>query len=404
MEEWEMNFTATTNRPLAPVDDSITMATLIADPYPIYRRLRAETPVARVAVVRRTMLTKARDTRWVKDNPGIFSSDDTNSPQRRALQAQSLSRKDGEEHRRERMSMATTFAPKTVKSEWLPAYKAIAQEIIAGLPRDETVDLFQSLASPIAARGLAEVLGIGSAAPDDMIRWCQAIMDGAGNFGFVPELFEVSDRANIEIDRCIAEHLERHRAERGPSALSAMVNAEDPLPMAQINCNIKVGIGGGLNEPRDGLLTAICGLLENPEQLDIVRGGEKWSAAFEEAIRWCAPIQASSRLVTEDTEIRGFLIPKGDTVMTIQASANHDEDVFANPERFDVTRLTNNHQSFGNGPHFCQGMHLARAIVSQVALPLLFERFPNMTIPDPSAVIWKGFGFRGPIQLPVRLN
>ena len=66
----------------------------------------------------------------------------------------------------------------------------------------------------------------------------------------------------------------------------------------------------------------------DPDQLDGVRADGKWRAAFEEGVRWVAPIQASSRLVMEDTEIRGCLIPKGDTVMTIQASANRDEDVF----------------------------------------------------------------------------
>ena len=72
----------------------------------------------------------------------------------------------------------------------------------------------------------------------------------------------------------------------------------------------------------------LYGLLTNPDQLDAVRAGGKWRSAFEEGVRWVAPIQASSRLVMEDVEICGCLIPKGDTVMTIQASANRDEDVF----------------------------------------------------------------------------
>src|SRR6266436_765553 len=79
--------------------------------------------------------------------------------------------------------------------------------------------------------------------------------------------------------------------------------------------------GGGINEPRDALLTILYGLLTNPDQLEAVRAGGKWRSAFEEGVRWVAPIQASSRLVMEDTEIRGCLIPRGDTVMTIQASA-----------------------------------------------------------------------------------
>lgn len=124
---------------------------------------------------------------------------------------------------------------------------------------------------------------------------------------------------------------------------------------------------------------------------------------FEEGVRWVAPIQASSRLVLEDTEIRGFLVPKGDTVMTIQASANRDEDVFDDGERFNVFRQNNAHQSFGSGPHHCAGAQISRQTVGAIMLPTLFERFPNMTLTNPDAVQWRGFGFRGPISLPVTL-
>ena len=89
--------------------------------------------------------------------------------------------------------------------------------------------------------------------------------------------------------------------------------------------------------------------------------------------------------------------------MTIQASANRDEDLFENGEAFEVFRDKNAHQAFGNGPHFCQGTHVARRAVGQVMLPMLFDRFPNMEIPDVDQVIWKEFGFRGPTQIPVRL-
>jgi len=90
--------------------------------------------------------------------------------------------------------------------------------------------------------------------------------------------------------------------------------------------------------------------------------------------------------------------------MTIQASANRDEDVMEDGESFNVYRDKIAHQSFGNGPHFCQGTHVARRAVAQVMLPILFDRFPNMSLPDPDAVNWRGFGFRGPINMPVLLN
>jgi cytochrome P450 family 104 len=389
---------------LAPLDDTITIDQLTLDPYPIYRRLRREAPVLRVKSVGRTFLTKAADTKRVKDNPQLFSSNDPNTPMEPAFRAHTLMRKDGPEHMRERLAMQPALTPKAVQTSWASLYREIAEDYVSRLPRGEVVDLFPTLAGPVAARILAHVLGIPEATDEQMQRWSQNLIDGAGNFGWKPEPFEVTDGANAEMDAHFDAMIPKHKAEPNPSAFSVMLNAEDPIPKSQIYANIKIAIGGGINEPRDALLTIIYGLLSNPDQLEEVKRQEKWGAAFEEGIRWVAPIQASSRLVTEDTEIRGCLIPKGDTVMTIQASANRDEELFEDGENFNVFRPKNPHQAFGSGPHHCAGTHLARRTIGGVMLPLLFDRFPNMELPDPSAVMWRGFGFRGPINMPVRLN
>ena len=96
---------------LAPIDDAITIQALTSDPYPLYKQMRAGTPVLRVKALGRTLLTKAADTKYVKDTPTIFSSDDPNTPMKRAFRAHTLMRKDGEAHQAERMAMAPTFSP-----------------------------------------------------------------------------------------------------------------------------------------------------------------------------------------------------------------------------------------------------------------------------------------------------
>ena len=389
---------------LAPLDETITLEALDRDPFPIYRRLRAEAPVCRVKATGRTFLTKAADTKYAKDNPQIFSSDDPNTPMKRAFWAHTLMRKDGEAHQRERMAMAPAYAAKVIRDEWVPRYRQIAEGYVARLPRGEVVDFFNLVSGAYAARGLAVLLGMEEASDEDMMEWSQALIEGAGNFGWRDGPFERADRANEAIHALLDRLQDRHRSDPNDSAFSVMLNAEDPIPETQIYANIKIAIGGGINEPRDAINTTLFGLLTNPDQLDEVKRNNDWDKAFEEGIRWVAPISVSSRLVTEDTEIRGCLIPKGDTVMTIQASANRDEEVVDNGEVFDVYRAKAPHQSFGNGPHFCQGMHVARRAVAQVFLPVLFDRFPNLSLPDADAVVWKGFGFRGPVTLPIMLG
>jgi len=355
---------------LAPTNTDISIEQLTADPYPIYRRLRSEAPVVRVDAIKRTLLTKAADTRAVKDNPNLFSSNDPSTPMERAFEAHTLMRKDGDDHMRERMAMMPTFSAKNIKTVWAPAYEKHAHAYLDRLPKDEIVDLFPTLAGPLSARILAEVLGLPDASDEDMQLWSQALIDGAGNFGWFDEPFERVAKANVEMNKCIQANAERLRAEPDQSALSVMVNADDPIEWSQIVANLKIAIGGGVNEPRDAMLTILYGLLNNPEQQEELSRTGEW----------------------------------GKAVMTIQASANHDEDLFEQPEKFNAFRNRNVHQSFGSGPHHCMGTHLARLMVGKILLPLIFDRFPNMTLPDPAGVIFKGFGFRGPINFPVRLS
>ena len=387
-----------------PVDDTITIAQLTEDPYPIYRRLRAEAPVLRVPAVNRILLTKAADTKYVKDNWELFSSDDPLTPMARAFQTQTLMRKDGEAHKRERNAMAPAFSPKNIRGCWQEIYTKVAEDYVGRLPRGETVDLFTDLAAPYAARCLTHLLGIPEATDDQMIRWSQTLIDGAGNFGNVPALYERSDAANYEMNALFDACADRARADPDASALSAMVNADDPIETKQIYSNIKIAIGGGINEPRDAFLTILYGLFTNPDQRDACVRDAMWDTAFEEGVRWVAPIQASSRLVTQDCEIRGHHIAKGEVVMTIQASACRDEEVYGEAEDYNIFRPRAPHQAFGNGPHFCQGTHIARRMLAQILLPMIFDRFPNMTLPDPGVVKFRGFGFRGPLSLPVTLN
>ncbi|MDU0960913.1 MAG: cytochrome P450, partial [Bradyrhizobium sp.] len=220
---------------LAPLDETITIAELTRDPYPIYQRLRRDAPVLRVKSVGRTFLTKAADTKYVKDNAALFSSDDPNTPMKRAFLAHTLMRKDHDEHRAERMAMMPALMPKTIEQEWVPLYTTFAADYLDRLPRGEVVDLFPALAGPLAARILAHVMGIPDASDADMQRWSQTLIDGAGNFGWTPGPFDATDIANAEMDRCIRANMARVRNEPDSSALSFMVNAKSPIPDSQIS-------------------------------------------------------------------------------------------------------------------------------------------------------------------------
>ena len=106
--------------------------------------------------------------------------------------------------------------------------------------------------------------------------------------------------------------------------------------------------------------------------------------AVEEVLRWVTPLNNFFRRALADDRIGGQPVERGDRIILLYPSANRDEDLFENGEDFIVYRDKNPHQAFGNGPHFCQGTHVARRAVGAVMLPMLFERFPDLRLAGPA--------------------
>lgn len=387
-----------------PVITDVSIADLHRDPGAVYARLRHEAPVALMQSTGRVLLTRAEDVRRAKEDLETFTSEDTTTPAERAFQATSMMRRDGAPHRAERMAMAPGLSAGKIKTTWRVVSERLTAHYIDKLAQSDRAELFHDLAAPYAGAVLGEVLGLHGASADDVVRWSQVLIDAAGNVAGDEDVFARSDAVNDEINQLIDANMARFRHTPDDTVLSAMTNAGDPLPIDRIRCNIKVAIGGGVNEPRDALLTTVFGLLTNPSQRDAVRSDPTlFPRAFEEAIRWVAPIQTSPRKTLKPVVLSGIELPTGTRVSTIQASANHDEDHYQHPETFDLFRPEQRHFSFGNGSHFCMGTHLSRMSVAQVMLPALFARFPDMQLTDADAVEWYGFTFRGPLSLDVNL-
>ncbi|MCG8493700.1 MAG: cytochrome P450 [Sneathiellales bacterium] len=387
-----------------PLNDTVTLSMLDKDPYPVYQELRRTTPLVRLQAIDRVILTKARDTHYVKTTPDLFGSHDTTTPMQRAFRGHTLMRKDGEAHLRERSAMVPPLSLDTITNEWTSVLTLIAHDFISELPRGDTLDLKTAFAEPLAARSLARLLGLDSASNEDLLEWAPALIQGAMNAARDEAVFARSDQANDAMDACFRSNMERFLQAPNSSVLSHMTHMSDPLPFSQIGTNLRICIGGGLVETRDGLLTTLYGLLGNPDQLEDCMSKAKWKAACEEGLRWVAPIQTSPRIVLEDTEICGYPLEKGQTILAAQASANRDEDLWKDPEKFDINRTLIRHQSFGDGAHNCLGQNIYRVFISAIVLPMLFDRFPKLTLAPSETVQFRGFGFRGPENLPVTLN
>jgi len=386
-----------------PLDTQTTLKMLEDDPAKVYARLRKVSPIVRLqALGGRIVFTKAEDTTRVKTDAEHFWSTDTTSPMQRAFGGHTLMRKDGCPHLKERRAMEPALDPEHIK-RWASVFANLTDRLLEDLASHKSVDLLPSFANLISAGYLKIVLGLDDAGKDQLFDWANALVRGAMNASFDLEVFATSDSANNEMDACFERMIEQHLTTPDGSVLSTMINASDPLEISQIRTNMKICIGGAVIETRDALLSTIYGLLRHPDQLRHCKETGHWDRACQEGLRWVAPIQASPRIVKKALVMRGFLIPEGETVMAIQASANHDEEHWDGADRFDIHRSHLNHQTFGEGAHRCLGDHVYRLLVAKIVLPKLFERFPVLCLADPRSEKFEGFAFRGPTSLKVNL-
>jgi cytochrome P450 len=181
-----------------------------------------------------------------------------------------------------------------------------------------------------------------------------------------------------------------------------MVNSDQEFTFDEIRSNVLVTIGGGLNEPRDAIGTAVYGLLAHPDQRALAESDDSmWSKVFEEAVRWVSPVGMYPRQVTSSVELGGVKLEAGARIGVLIGSANRDDEVFPEGERFDIRRSKSPHLAFGGGVHYCLGTWSARTLVGGLMLPELFRRLPGLSLSPSRQVTWEGWVFRGPTSLPV---
>ncbi|WP_326835300.1 cytochrome P450 [Amycolatopsis rhabdoformis] len=384
------------------VAESVSLEDLWQDPYPIYRRLRAESPVAWVPAAGRFMVTGYAEVVALDKHPEIFSANETNSLMHRSM-GHTMLRKDGAVHRRERKAAESAVRPRMVSTHWLPIFQRIADELIDGFHARGEADLFRDFAAPLASLSLGAVLGLTRSTADELAGWSQDMMNGTSNYGDDPGVWARSDQARDAVSAAVDEAAARLRREPDGSAISSMINADDPLSPEEVRANARLFISGGLNEPRDATATTTYALLSDPSQRALVEADPtRFAAAFEESIRWVSPISMYPRMTTQDTELGGVAVPAGSRIGVMVGAANRDEKVFTDPDRFDLARENRTHVAFGGGPHFCLGSWVARSQVGQVALPTLFRRLRNLRLDEHRPVRMGGWVFRGVLDLPVR--
>ena len=387
----------------APVADWVTIPELYDDPFPTFDRLRAEGGVHWVPAVGRYLVTSYDAVHDTELDQETFSANEEGSLMIRAM-GHSMLRKDDPQHRIERKAWEGPLRPGAVKRVWTDVFRRNARKYLSAfVEKGPGADLVWDFAAPFAADNLREIIGLYNCTAQDIQRWSQTMIDATGNYADDPKVWEEGKRSFDEVDEALDEMLVHHAKVRDASLISHLLSLPDyVMPIEQIRANLKMTIGGGLNEPRDAIGVGTHALLTHPRQRALVMGDPSlWATVMDETIRWVAPIGMYSRQVTKDTVLQGVHLPAGAKLGICLLSANRDTNVWERAEEFDIRRDVKPHLAFGKGVHVCAGAWVAKAEVADVALPALFHRLPDLALDPDNPPKAGGWVFRGMDTLPV---
>jgi cholest-4-en-3-one 26-monooxygenase len=367
------------------------------DPYAIWRRMRAEDPVHLSRSRIRTpfwSVTKHEDALTVFRNPTVFSSQRVSPllPVDTYAEEHEHEREDGKGailvmtdppfHTAMRKSYNASFLPRAV-AKWEEPARAQAREIIAHVAPKGKCDLVTDVAARFPLTIICRMMNVPREDWNSLLKWSHmAIASDEPEFQ-IGTSEETRREGFLRISTyCLKAALER-RGHPVADLLGAMGNAEvngRQWNERELAFNGVLTVLGGIDTTRNTTAGAMLELIRRPQEMARLRANPAlMRTAVEEALRWTSPIAHVRRAATRDFELRGRQIRQGDWVVVWIASANRDEEVFPDPDRFDVGRTPNEHLAFLYGEHYCLGAHLAR-LELRVILSELIAQLPGLEL------------------------
>lgn len=354
--------------PVLPLRFDALNPAVVEDPYPCYAELRRAGPLARGGpgtwlVTRYADVVALLGDRRLRNAlpPAYYTASLGQGPASEFFQRVIFYR-DPPLHGRLRRLMAASFTPRLV-DRLRERIREQVDEILSMAVEVGHFDAIEDLAYPLAFNVICLLIGI-PAGDRDEVRTQAAWLARGFSTGLSAEERRSIDAAVVWLQNYM-EHLSRER--RRPSdvdLMSRMCNAEqgeDGLAHEELVDNTVFLFWAGFETVLSVIGTGCVALARFPEQFERLRANPSLTAtAIEEFLRFDAPIQGTSRLVGSEIDIDGRILRAGRVLVLVLGSANHDEQVFASPQRLDVTRRPNPHLSFGGGPHRCLGNVLAR--------------------------------------------
>ena len=381
------------------------------NPHPRLRALRETCPVMRDEMVKTWLLTRYEDIRATvndrtfvrqpsKAEEGSMSRmlADPDDPNGRRS---SILFQDDPDHSRNRLPLVKAFYARIKKME--AEIETMIDRVIDAAPASGQFDLMEHIAVPIPILIIAHILGVDESRLDEFRDWSEGVILGLNPMRSAEETAYL-EASSDKLNAYFSELMEARRADPRDDLISDMVQAQadgGDFEDEELRINLQALLVGGNLTTTDLIGNGVWLFLTHPEQLAALKADPSLgAAAVEEVLRYEAPVQATSRIVSEDREVAGCPMKKSQPVFMSLAAANRDPDKFETPEAFDITAKRSSHVSFGGGAHICIGAPLAR-IEARRVYQKLFQRYPDMRLADQD-IVWRSLPFfRGIERLDV---
>jgi pimeloyl-[acyl-carrier protein] synthase len=390
----------------------------LENPYPIYSVIRTVRPVLEVPVPNYEgpgmwMLTRYRDVHSVLRDPR-FSVERLRAPLMRdnldrmpeflrqsATGMRSMLTMDPPDHTRVRKLVNKAFTRNRIAA--LRGHiEAIVGELADEAQAKGTFDLIHDVAEPLPAIVIAELLGVPVEDHRQFRQWSSAMINGFASPS--AEARATGAEAARQIFDYLADIIAARRRAPREDLISAMIAAQeerDALTDAELLATGNLLLLAGHETTTNLIGNGTLALLREPDQWErLCNERALLPTAIEELLRYDGPVQATVRVALEDVALDDHVIPEGALVLVSIGSANHDPDMFEDPDQLDLTRDPNPHLAFGFGTHFCLGAPLAR-LEAQLAFDMLTTRFPGLSLVEDRPVYRANPVLRGLTSLDV---
>jgi cytochrome P450 family 142 subfamily A polypeptide 1 len=337
-------------------------------------------------------------------NPDVFSNAGGIRPDQPGVEM--MIEMDDPQHLLRRKLVNSGFTRKRVK-DLEGSIISLCDTLIDAVCERGECDFVWDLAAPLPMAVIGDMLGVRPDEREMFLRWSDDLV-GALSSTADPEKMQITMNAFAAYSEYMMGMITERKAEPTDDLVSVLVHAEvdgEKLEDHQIVTEVLLLLIGGDETTRHTLSGGTRQLLRHPDQHQrLINDLDLLANAVEEMLRWTAPVKNMARTITADTEFHGTRLKEGEKMILLFESANFDETVFSDPERFDITRYPNNHLAFGFGTHFCLGNQLARLELSLMQERLL-KRLPDLQLASDADLPLRPANFvSGLERMPVKFS